>query len=146
MVREKAPGLLADVLWGRVRHLEPLMDLLLLPLGFHVVLVVFAASAPWTPVCLAGLGDLLIVFVHLMAAIATSGGDWRDAMALLHSSEAPADSAFNAELARKHGLDKDGATNSGGRSITFSWRGFASCDRRLKNKILYPRAALRLEI
>ena len=85
MAREKALRLLADVLRGRVRQLEPLMDLLLLPLGFHVLLLVLAASAPYPPACLAGFGGLLVVLVHLMAAIVTSGGGWRDAMALLAS-------------------------------------------------------------
>jgi cellulose synthase/poly-beta-1,6-N-acetylglucosamine synthase-like glycosyltransferase len=85
MVREKTLGLLADVLRGRVRLLEPLLDLLLLPLGFHVVLLVLAAFAPWTPARLAGFVGLLIVLAHLMVAIALTGGDWRDAIALLAS-------------------------------------------------------------
>jgi cellulose synthase/poly-beta-1,6-N-acetylglucosamine synthase-like glycosyltransferase len=85
IARKKAPGLIADVLRGRVRSLEPLMDLLLLPLGFHVVLLILAAFSPWAPARLTGFGGLLIVFVHLMAAITMSGGDWRDAMALLAS-------------------------------------------------------------
>jgi len=78
-------GLLGDVLSGRLRSLEPLMDLLLLPLAFHVMLLVLAAFAPWTPARLAGFGGLLIVLVHLIVAIGTSGGDWRDVMALLAS-------------------------------------------------------------
>ena len=85
MIREKTPGLLADVLRGKVRSLEPLLDLLLLPLGFHVVLLVLAAFAAWTPARLAGFVGLLIVLVHLMVAIALTGGDWRDAIALLAS-------------------------------------------------------------
>jgi len=85
MAREQSLVLLDDVLSGRLRSLEPLMDLLLLPLGFHVVLLVLAAFAPWTPARLAGFGGLLIVLVHLAVAIVTSGGDWRDVMALLAS-------------------------------------------------------------
>jgi cellulose synthase/poly-beta-1,6-N-acetylglucosamine synthase-like glycosyltransferase len=85
MVREKTLGLLADVLRGKVRSLEPLLDLLLLPLGFHVVLLVLAAFAAWTPAGLAGFVGLLIVLAHLMAAIALTGGDWRDVIALLAS-------------------------------------------------------------
>jgi len=83
MLREKAPGLLGEVLSGRVRALEPLLDLLLLPLAFHVFLLAVAASTPWTPARTAGLGGLFIVLVHLTMAIAMTGGEWRDAVALL---------------------------------------------------------------
>jgi len=83
MMREALPGLLRDVLRGRVRSLEPLMDLLLLPLGFHVVLLGFATLSLWTPARVVGLAGLLVVALHLIAAIATSGGDWRDVVALL---------------------------------------------------------------
>jgi cellulose synthase/poly-beta-1,6-N-acetylglucosamine synthase-like glycosyltransferase len=82
MMREKISGLLRDVLRGRVRSLEPLMDLLLLPLGFHVVLLGLATLSLWTP-AVVGLAGLLVVALHLIAAIATGGGDWRDVAALL---------------------------------------------------------------
>jgi hypothetical protein len=71
MAREQSLGLLGDVLSGRLRSLEPLMDLLLLPLAFHVMLLVLAAFAPWTPARLAGFGGLLIVLVHLIVLPAT---------------------------------------------------------------------------
>jgi len=83
MMREEIPGLLRDVVRGRTRSLEPLMDLLLLPLGFHVVLLGLATLSLWTPARVAGLAGLLVLALHLIAAIATSGGDWRDVMALL---------------------------------------------------------------
>jgi cellulose synthase/poly-beta-1,6-N-acetylglucosamine synthase-like glycosyltransferase len=83
MARKKTLGLLADAFRGRFRSLEPLLDLLLLPLAFHVVLLALAAVAPWTPARLAGFVGLLIVAVHLLVALAITGGDWRDATALL---------------------------------------------------------------
>jgi cellulose synthase/poly-beta-1,6-N-acetylglucosamine synthase-like glycosyltransferase len=83
MMREELPRLLRDVLRGRHRSFEPLMDLLLLPLGFHVVLLGLATLSLWTPGRVVGVAGLLVVALHLIAAIATSGGDWRDVMALL---------------------------------------------------------------
>jgi cellulose synthase/poly-beta-1,6-N-acetylglucosamine synthase-like glycosyltransferase len=83
MMREKIPGLLRDFLRGRVRSLEPLMDLLLLPLGFHVVLLGLATLSLWTPARVVGVAGLLVVALHLIAAIATCGGDWHDVAALL---------------------------------------------------------------
>ena len=65
------------------RSLEPLLDLLLLPLSFHVVLLLLAAAAPLALARLLGSAGLLIVLAHLSVAIAIAGGDWRDATALL---------------------------------------------------------------
>jgi cellulose synthase/poly-beta-1,6-N-acetylglucosamine synthase-like glycosyltransferase len=83
MLREKAPKLFRDVLSGRIRAIEPLLDLLLLPLAFHVSLLIVAASTPWMPARTVGLGGLFIVLVHLTMAIVLTGGGWRDAVALL---------------------------------------------------------------
>ena len=44
MMVEKVPGLARDVLRGRFRSVEPALDLLLLPLAFHVVLLAVRAA------------------------------------------------------------------------------------------------------
>jgi len=85
MARKETLGLLTDLFRGRWRSLELLLELLLLPLAFHVVLLVIATFGTWTPVRLAGFVGLFIVAVHLMVALAITGWDWRDATALLMS-------------------------------------------------------------
>jgi cellulose synthase/poly-beta-1,6-N-acetylglucosamine synthase-like glycosyltransferase len=83
IVREKAPALFRDVLNGNLQNLEPLLDLLLLPLAFHVTLLVLAASAPCLPVRGMGILGLAVVALHLSVAIFIGGGSWRDVAALL---------------------------------------------------------------
>jgi cellulose synthase/poly-beta-1,6-N-acetylglucosamine synthase-like glycosyltransferase len=83
MAREKTLELLGDALRGRFSSLEPLLDLLLLPLSFHVMLLLLAGATPWALARLLGFGGLLIVLAHLSVAIAITDGDWRDATALL---------------------------------------------------------------
>lgn len=82
MLREQGPRLAREVLAGKLRMLEPLLDLLLLPLAFHVALLLIAISGPSTVTRLAGAAGLLIVVFHLAAALLRCGGTWRDVLAL----------------------------------------------------------------
>jgi cellulose synthase/poly-beta-1,6-N-acetylglucosamine synthase-like glycosyltransferase len=82
MLAEKSPTLLREVLRGRLTLLEPLLDLLLLPLAFHVTLLIVAISAPLPIVRDIGLAGAAIVLLHLVAAIVVGGGNWRDAVTL----------------------------------------------------------------
>jgi hypothetical protein len=82
MLFEKSPGLLCQVLRGRLRCLEPLLELLLLPLAFHVILLTVAISAPLPLVHDIGIAGAVVVFLHLVAAIVVGGGDWRDTATL----------------------------------------------------------------
>lgn len=82
MLREAGAGLLADLGRGRWRAAEPLADLLLLPLAFHVALLVLALAIPWTPLRLYGAAGLAVVAAHVAAALAVGGGSWRDLAAL----------------------------------------------------------------
>ncbi len=79
MMAEKIPILLREVLAGNTLLIEPCLDLLLLPLAFHVVLLLVAVAAGSGWVRELGLAGLLVVFVHLMAAIRVGGGGLRDA-------------------------------------------------------------------
>lgn len=83
MIREKVPGLAWNVIQGRWRSLEPLLELSLLPLAFHVTLLLCAASIPWMPARALGVGGLILVFLHLIFAILVGQGDWQDAATLL---------------------------------------------------------------
>jgi cellulose synthase/poly-beta-1,6-N-acetylglucosamine synthase-like glycosyltransferase len=82
MMAEKIPGLALQILSGRLRFIEPALDLLLLPLAFHVVLLLLglAAPIPWLrDAAAAGLG---VVVLHLFAAIAVGGGTMKDVAVL----------------------------------------------------------------
>jgi hypothetical protein len=83
MIREKTLSLAAKVLRGRFRLLEPCLDLLLLPLAFHVCLLLLAAATPYWPVRAVGLFGLGVVVFHLAAAIIVTGGGFADVAALL---------------------------------------------------------------
>ena len=83
MIRENAPGLCIDVLRGRFGCLEPCLDLLLLPLAFHVTLLVAAAVTPVEIVRIFGLVGLGVAALHLLLAIMLADGTWREFFALL---------------------------------------------------------------
>jgi cellulose synthase/poly-beta-1,6-N-acetylglucosamine synthase-like glycosyltransferase len=83
MIRENAPKLAREVCRGQFRLSEPLLELLLLPLGFHVLMLLFALATPISAVRYYAAGALVIVGVHMLAAIGIGGGGWRDVSALL---------------------------------------------------------------
>lgn len=82
MLAERAPSLAREVLRGRLQFLEPLLDLLLLPLAFHVALLILAVLAPDGLVRSAGLAGLAVVGLHVIGALVVGGGP-RDLLALL---------------------------------------------------------------
>lgn len=83
MLVDKSPALAASVLRGELKMLEPLLELLLLPLAFHVALLLLAISAPSEISRSIGIAGIAIVMIHLLAAIIVGGGTWRDATTLL---------------------------------------------------------------
>lgn len=87
VMKHWAPRLLADVVSGRVRLIEPLLDLLALPISSEVTLLVVAACLPVTWLRLYALGAFAVLLVHLMAAAASGPGLWGTVKAL---SNAPA--------------------------------------------------------
>lgn len=78
MLRERGPQLLRGVLNGKLIFLEPLVELLLLPLALHVTLLAIAISTPQTIVRGIGLAGFGIVLLHLAAALVVGGSSWRD--------------------------------------------------------------------
>jgi cellulose synthase/poly-beta-1,6-N-acetylglucosamine synthase-like glycosyltransferase len=83
MIREKTLPLAGRVLRGKFALLEPCLDLLLLPLAFHVCLLALAAATPFWPARLVGLVGLGVVVFHLAAAILVTRGGWQDVAALV---------------------------------------------------------------
>lgn len=68
MVREWVPGLVAQVLRGGCRLIEPLLDLLTFPMAYHVVLLVLAAVALPASLRFWAMFSLAIVLVHVLRA------------------------------------------------------------------------------
>jgi len=82
MLYDRGPGLLRDVFSGRLRCLEPLLELLLLPLAFHVVLLVVAVLSPLPIVRELALAGFAVVLFHLLVTIVVGKGGWRDFVTL----------------------------------------------------------------
>lgn len=82
MLKHCAPQLVRQVLHQRLDLIEPLLDLLLLPLALHVVLLAAAGAIPFPPARLYALCAGSLVGLYLSAAIVIGGGDWRDLAAL----------------------------------------------------------------
>jgi cellulose synthase/poly-beta-1,6-N-acetylglucosamine synthase-like glycosyltransferase len=83
MAIQNLPQLLAGVAAGHLRLLEPSLELLLMPLAFHVTLLGIAALIPFGIARIYALFALALVAVHVVAGILVGGGDWRDFGALL---------------------------------------------------------------
>jgi cellulose synthase/poly-beta-1,6-N-acetylglucosamine synthase-like glycosyltransferase len=82
MIREQTLPLLAEVFAGRLRLLEPLLELLLLPLALHVMLLLAALAFPVYGVRIYAACGLGLVLVHVFAAMILGGAAWRDLVAL----------------------------------------------------------------
>jgi hypothetical protein len=82
MIREQVPPLVADIAVGRMRMVEPLLELLLLPLALQTALLLFALTLPFSPVRWYAAVALGAIIGHVCAAIAVGGGAVSDLMAL----------------------------------------------------------------
>jgi cellulose synthase/poly-beta-1,6-N-acetylglucosamine synthase-like glycosyltransferase len=87
VMKHWAPRLLADVARGRVRLIEPLLDLLALPISLEVTLLVVAACLPVASIRLYALGAFAVLLFHLVAAAVSGPDPWGTVKAL---SNAPA--------------------------------------------------------
>lgn len=83
MIREQVPGLVLDVLSGRLRSIEPAAELLLLPLAYHVGALVVTLMVPFPPTQLYALTGLGVVAGHIGAALMVGGGTREDLKALI---------------------------------------------------------------
>ena len=82
MAMDHVPGLAAEVLRGRLRLAEPLFELLLLPLAFHVLLLLPLLVLPFALTQLYALGALALIVAHVLAGIFACGGSLKDLGAL----------------------------------------------------------------
>jgi cellulose synthase/poly-beta-1,6-N-acetylglucosamine synthase-like glycosyltransferase len=82
MIQEHAPRLAAEVLKGRLRLLEPLLELLLLPLGFHVTLLLLALAVPGPAAHTYLFWALALLPAHILCALKVGKGNAKDLFAL----------------------------------------------------------------
>ena len=82
VMKQWAPRLLADVLRGRVRLIEPLLDLLALPISSEVTLLLVAACLPVAWLRLYVLGAFAVLLFHVTAAAVSGPGLWETMKAL----------------------------------------------------------------
>jgi len=82
VMKNWAPRLLADVVSGRLRLVEPLLDLLALPISSEVTLLLVAACLPVTCLRLYALSAFAALLVHLTAAAVSRPDLWGTVKAL----------------------------------------------------------------
>jgi hypothetical protein len=87
MMKQWAPELTGDVLRGRVRLMEPLLDLVSLPIALEVTLLLVAACLPLPWLRLYVLGAFAVLIAHVFTAAFSGPGFWDTMRAL---STAPA--------------------------------------------------------
>ena len=93
-----APRLLRGVAAGRLRLLEPLLDLLLLPLAYHAALLSLLLLLPWTPGRIWGAFGFAVLAFHVALAPDSEAG-CRDLAFAPRGSVVP---ALEAGAARPH--------------------------------------------
>ena len=82
MIREYIPYLLSSIFKGQFRLIEPLLELLLLPLALHVFLLLITLALPFYLTQIYALIGLTIVFIHVFGALWVGGGTWKDVAVL----------------------------------------------------------------
>jgi cellulose synthase/poly-beta-1,6-N-acetylglucosamine synthase-like glycosyltransferase len=82
LIFEHVPPLMSDVCHRQWNLLEPLAELLLLPLAFHVLLLLLTLLLPFAVLQLYALTALLLVVAHVLIAIRLGGGGFNDFKAL----------------------------------------------------------------
>ena len=76
VMKQWAPKLLVDVLKGRVRLMEPLLDLMALPISLEVTVLLVAACLPVAWLRLYVLGAFAVLLLHLTVAAVSGPGLW----------------------------------------------------------------------
>lgn len=83
MMLDFAPSITRDIAKGEGRFIEPLLDLLLLPLAFHVVLLVSLMLVPNPFLKIYAASSLAMVLFHVLSAVWVGEGTKNDVLALL---------------------------------------------------------------
>lgn len=83
MIAQHSTSLAAEIVRGDAQLIEPLLELLLLPLAFQVVLLLITLTIPFVPARAYALAALAVVGVHVVAGIKVGGGSIDDFASLL---------------------------------------------------------------
>jgi cellulose synthase/poly-beta-1,6-N-acetylglucosamine synthase-like glycosyltransferase len=83
MIAQKVPELARETFFGNLRLLEPLLDLLLLPLAIHVLILAGTAVAPFATIRMYAALALALVAGHASLGIIMAGGTLSDFGAIL---------------------------------------------------------------
>jgi cellulose synthase/poly-beta-1,6-N-acetylglucosamine synthase-like glycosyltransferase len=83
MMAQNVPGLAAEVLRGKLQCLEPLLDLLLLPLAIYFMLLACTLVVPFTPGQVYAVIALVLIAGHVILAVILAGGALKDFAAVL---------------------------------------------------------------
>lgn len=78
LIREHVPLLFKGVLQGKTRLIEPLAELLLLPLAYHLLLLLATLLIPLPLLQGYAVAALLLVVAHVLLAIVLAGGNRDD--------------------------------------------------------------------
>src|SRR5208283_690461 len=79
---DNLPRLLGAI-FEKPRLIEPVLDLLLMPLAFHVSILVVIAAMPFTFAHAYASFGLILLILHVASGIVVGGGDRGDFAALL---------------------------------------------------------------
>jgi cellulose synthase/poly-beta-1,6-N-acetylglucosamine synthase-like glycosyltransferase len=82
MIADHAARLAAEIVGGNLKLIEPLLDLLLPPLSFQVILLLITLMLPFAAARLYALTALAVIVAHVAAAIVVGGGNVEDLVSL----------------------------------------------------------------
>jgi hypothetical protein len=82
MMRRWAPGMISDILRGKVSRIEPLLDLLALPIASEVILLLITACLPVAWLRIYVLTAFAVLFFHVTVAALKGPGIWETMKAL----------------------------------------------------------------
>jgi cellulose synthase/poly-beta-1,6-N-acetylglucosamine synthase-like glycosyltransferase len=83
MLLDHAPSLFKRVFSGQLRFLEPLLDLLLLPIAYHSLLLLILLFLPFSLAWMLSLSGLVIVALHVLIAARVGGLSWGQLASIL---------------------------------------------------------------
>jgi cellulose synthase/poly-beta-1,6-N-acetylglucosamine synthase-like glycosyltransferase len=83
MIADHSATLIGAIFHGNLKLVEPLLELLLLPLTFQVVLLLTTVIIPFRASRIYAVGGLAVVGAHVVAGIRVGGGDLKDVTSLL---------------------------------------------------------------
>jgi cellulose synthase/poly-beta-1,6-N-acetylglucosamine synthase-like glycosyltransferase len=82
---QNLPRLVGGAIFGQPRLIEPALELLLMPLAFHVSILVLIALIPCTLARIYASLALALVALHVAAGTIIGGGNWGDFAALMNA-------------------------------------------------------------